>query len=689
MLGKTSVYQLMNMSGHVLVGLSSSEKVEHLIEEGLTIGSTLLRPFPYRKRAEKIIIGNFPIAVKDDDIVAALRPYCKVASMAYELVTCEGYSWTTGSRKAFIFMNEGLKIHQLPVKLDIKKRGEATPAYISYGVKCSKCHYQGHRRASCPRRDLEECSTRQPTSQHGSLPPSTQTSPSSQPAATTPAAVSYNGPDKTPAKNVPIPMKPPSSNKTSGAKALPAAAEVATPSKENLPNIAAPILTIAPGSRVPFKTNPLSKKDESSTETRSKALRQLKEVLRQLPDTVFENTEAAGMEREGIVQAIISERSLRKFLPDQKPEQLDSLINLIGTIVDRVEDKACHLYKRLTHLRSLAKVDVAFVQEMSVLALNNIRDLCLGYSAVFAPSSTPRGSDLAVVVALGVTVLWHRVLWLGKISIASINIRGLEIRVINCHLSHTPEERNLQLKVIAEEAIREDAWALGDWGPFGDLPSNSAAVAEAPSLQDQLHSQEKSRKILTFIKNSRQQKALSKVRSTTATFEQSCFIERFEWCSDFSPLHYIKALEGMLVNGSVFQIIKMPGQVLIGLASVDMAERLVEEGLNIANTPYKKRAENVVIGNIPFAVKDEDIVAALRPYCSGLSDSKSIIFLDGKLDIKSKGETTPAYITYGVRCSKCHPQGHRRVSCPRRDMEERSIPQASSRQDPALLSPST
>ncbi|UYV78685.1 hypothetical protein LAZ67_16002386 [Cordylochernes scorpioides] len=464
MLGKSSVHQLMKMSGHVLVTLPSAEKAERLIEEGLTIGSTLLRAFPYRKRAEKIIIGNLPIAVKDDDIVATLRPYCKVASMAYEIVTCEGYSWTTVSREAFIFMNEGLKIHQLPVKLEIKSRGETTPAYISYGVKCSKCHRQGHRRASCPKRDLEERSTRQPTSQHGSLPPSTQTSPSSQPAATTPAAIGHNGPEKAPAKNVHTPMNPPPANKTSGTKALPAAAEVATSSKERPPNIAAPILTIAPGSRIPLKTNPLSKEDESSTDKRSKALRQLEEVLKQLPDTVFENTEAAGMEKEKIVQAIISERNMKKFLPDQKPEQLDSLINLIGTFVDRVEDKACHLYKRLTHLRFFRQhaVDVAFVQETNVLALNNIRDLCLGYSAVFAPSSTPRGSALAVVAAPGVTVLWHRVLWPGKIAIASVKIRGLETRVINCHLSHTPEERHLQLQIIAEEAIREDAWALGD-----------------------------------------------------------------------------------------------------------------------------------------------------------------------------------------------------------------------------------
>ncbi|UYV66547.1 hypothetical protein LAZ67_4002021 [Cordylochernes scorpioides] len=65
-----------------------------------------------------------------------------------------------------------------------------------------------------------------------------------------------------------------------------------------------------------------------------------------------------------------------------------------------------------------------------------------------------QGFRFAVVVVTGVTVLWHLVLRPGKITIANINIQSLEIHVINCHLSHTPQEQNLQLKVIVEEAIR-------------------------------------------------------------------------------------------------------------------------------------------------------------------------------------------------------------------------------------------
>ncbi|UYV71378.1 hypothetical protein LAZ67_8002832 [Cordylochernes scorpioides] len=143
LLGEGSVYQLMKMSGHVMVGLAS------MVENGLTNNNTFLRAFPYRRKAEKIILGNLPIAVREEDIIEALRPYCRVVSLAYEVVSCNGYTWTTGNREAFDLLNEGRKLHQLPAKLVIISKGESTHAYITYVVRCSRCHLQGHRRATC------------------------------------------------------------------------------------------------------------------------------------------------------------------------------------------------------------------------------------------------------------------------------------------------------------------------------------------------------------------------------------------------------------------------------------------------------------------------------------------------------------------------------------------------------------
>ncbi|UYV72285.1 K02A2.6-like, partial [Cordylochernes scorpioides] len=150
LLGKSSVYQLMKMSGQVLVGLASVDLAERLVEEGLTIGATLLKAFSYRQKPEKIVVGNLPLAIRDDDVIAALRPYCRVVSLTHEVVSSGGYTWTTGNREAFVLLNEGRKLHQLPAKLMIISKGESTPAYITYGVRCNKCYRQGHPRAICP-----------------------------------------------------------------------------------------------------------------------------------------------------------------------------------------------------------------------------------------------------------------------------------------------------------------------------------------------------------------------------------------------------------------------------------------------------------------------------------------------------------------------------------------------------------
>ncbi|UYV75827.1 K02A2.6-like [Cordylochernes scorpioides] len=57
-LGKSSVFQLAKMEGHILVGLSSVQLADKLIVEGLDIEETTLRAFPLMKRDERIVIGH-------------------------------------------------------------------------------------------------------------------------------------------------------------------------------------------------------------------------------------------------------------------------------------------------------------------------------------------------------------------------------------------------------------------------------------------------------------------------------------------------------------------------------------------------------------------------------------------------------------------------------------------------------
>ncbi|UYV66748.1 hypothetical protein LAZ67_4002757 [Cordylochernes scorpioides] len=74
-LGKTTIYQLSKKEGHILVGLSSVQLADKLIEEGLNNEDSTLRAFPLRKRAERIFFGNVLFFVEDADLVSALRPF--------------------------------------------------------------------------------------------------------------------------------------------------------------------------------------------------------------------------------------------------------------------------------------------------------------------------------------------------------------------------------------------------------------------------------------------------------------------------------------------------------------------------------------------------------------------------------------------------------------------------------------
>ncbi|UYV68392.1 lars-2 [Cordylochernes scorpioides] len=138
------------INGHYLLGLVNRGLAERLISEGLEIEGTLLRAFPFRRRAVRITLGNLPLFVEDSAISSALAPYGRVTSIAPKLMKAGPYIYNDGRREAFIALHEGVTTERLPTRLEIKIKGEVWPAYLSYGIRCSRCHGQGHRRANCP-----------------------------------------------------------------------------------------------------------------------------------------------------------------------------------------------------------------------------------------------------------------------------------------------------------------------------------------------------------------------------------------------------------------------------------------------------------------------------------------------------------------------------------------------------------
>ncbi|UYV75961.1 hypothetical protein LAZ67_13001935, partial [Cordylochernes scorpioides] len=148
--GSKNVVQFAKVNGHYLLGLTSRSLAERLIREGLEVEGTLIRTFPFRKRSIKITIGNLPFFVEDAAVINALSRFGRITSIAPKLLRAGEFDFTDGRREAFILLHDGVTVDKLPTRFEIKIKGEAWPAYLTYGIKCSRCHGQGHRRANCP-----------------------------------------------------------------------------------------------------------------------------------------------------------------------------------------------------------------------------------------------------------------------------------------------------------------------------------------------------------------------------------------------------------------------------------------------------------------------------------------------------------------------------------------------------------
>ncbi|UYV72206.1 hypothetical protein LAZ67_9002175, partial [Cordylochernes scorpioides] len=488
-LGKGTVYQLTKMEGQFLVGLSGVQQADKLVEDGLEIEDALLRATPLKKRAERIMFGNVPFFVENLDLVAALQPFGQITSIVQKMKELGESYWADARREAFITLRDGVKLSHIPARLNIKAKGVTSHVYVTYGIRCSLCYKHGHKRANCPRKTgvqeanllLHLDSPAGPNNAGGRQPSSSNVMPAPVP---TPAA----GPSSTAALIPDVTLEPPAAPPTPATSPVPPAAPA--PAPETLPT--ASVDPVPPTSKQ--CRGGARKTHKKSNVTRT----QLNELLERIHSNILDKSGLEGLEREEVLDALASVpgadrrparlqlRSLQapigRSCPDEERPMSFRLasINARGLAARERSIELCHFLRQ-------HRVDVAFIQETNTSSLDPIQHLCLGYSAATVPPAALRGSGLACFFAPGVAVLRQRVLWPGNISIVSIDVRGQEVRVINCHLSHIPRERLEQLESITAAAIQEDAWVVGDLNIDEQSPSDitSGSVEALTELMDQ------------------------------------------------------------------------------------------------------------------------------------------------------------------------------------------------------------
>ncbi|UYV82852.1 hypothetical protein LAZ67_22001089 [Cordylochernes scorpioides] len=95
----------------------------------------------------------------------------------------------------------------------------------------------------------------------------------------------------------------------------------------------------------------------------------------------------------------------------------------------------------------------------------------------------------------------------------------------------------------------------------------------------------------------RQKQATFRARSAAGQADQCVYLE---FCPDFTQEQYFRALEAKLGKGTIYQLTKMEGHILAGLFSVQLADKLIEEGLDIEDAtlrafPLRKRARQCAL----------------------------------------------------------------------------------------------
>ncbi|UYV71073.1 hypothetical protein LAZ67_8001604, partial [Cordylochernes scorpioides] len=779
--GTAGIIQISKVNGHQLLGLANRGLAERLINNGLEVEGTLLRAFPFRKRAERITVSNLPFFVEDSAIINALRPFGRITSIAPKMMKAGPYTYTDGRREAFIVLHEGMTTERLPTRLDITIKGMAWPAYLSTGIKCSRCHGQGHRRANCPLLAglANNTRTAPPTTPAG-VPPPTTPAPPQRSAAQPPAPTPSN-----PAMEVcSAPPVARAALHSSAPRPSPPAAP-AFPMEETPP--APPPVTPAPslqtpGSREPAAPTPdveMSIVEEtlaSFTSSAKNATRvDLDAFIEGHPSVSFAKTDALGLGREEVLDLFSSRTKAQRKGPLLSPPQCDALVGLIGQILDLRPGAASNLYKVLGQVKAELRTTPAvpptptlpapWPSKPTPPALHGEKtspdiatpppplstefiDACYDqandiiyelsderYSEPLSDIGVTEGDIVEAIIfpddrepLLRRLSTQKRTTLAGIVSAASERARSSDpfvregLRILSEMLPPPPPPNLMQIlprrstSLAAIPTSNAAAQVRRNWADIteevnpgaeegftlaqgrkrrrgsGNSPTTAAPSSNAGASRTIRRPQSSAGSVprAQEIRATRAHIADARARQASSSEEHCVYIEH---SPELEPFHYLRALDRKLGGtAGVIQITKVNGHQLLGLTNRGLAERLISEGLEVEGTllrafPFRKRAEMITVGNLPFFVADSAVITALSPYGRVTSIAPKqmkagpYVYVDGRRDVlitlhegitierlptrlNIKGQAWPAYLSSGIRCSRCHGQGHRRAICP-------------------------
>ncbi|UYV72076.1 hypothetical protein LAZ67_9001737 [Cordylochernes scorpioides] len=323
--GTAEVIQISKMNGHFFVGL------------------------PNRALAERLIPQD------------ALTPYGRVTSIAPKLMKAGPYIYNDGCREAFIALHEGVAIERLPTRLDITINGEAWPAYLTSGIRCSRCHGQGH-----------PSSTSAPLFSHGDFRHFAR-GPSCAPPIRCTSAISTSASDLTCGGGnscfsscVPCSVLAGTEGPVGPRPTMSEHPEPTPPARPDLVAPRGPLPTqetLGPATPTPdIEKTAVDETTASSTSSIKRTTRDdLVVFLRRNPGVSFARTDSLGLGREEVLDLLSSKNKAQRHAPMLAPPQSDALAGLIDQLLDLRPGGNSKLYKILRQVKAELKTIPAAV----------------------------------------------------------------------------------------------------------------------------------------------------------------------------------------------------------------------------------------------------------------------------------------------------------------------------------------
>ncbi|UYV72186.1 hypothetical protein LAZ67_9002131 [Cordylochernes scorpioides] len=591
MLGGTAgVIQITKVNGHQLLGLTNRGLAERLISEGHEVEGTLLRAFPFRKRAETITVCNLPFFVGDSAVINALSPYGRVTSIAPKQMKAGPYVYVDGRRDVFITLHEGITIERLPTRLDINIKGEAWPAYLSSGIRCSRCHGQGHRRAICPLLAGLANNTRSaPPATPAGVPSTTTSAPPQRSAAQPPTPAPSNPAMEIPGASPAARAVTPSTAPRPSPPVAPA-----VPMEEAPP--APPPVTPTPSPQAPEGPVPAAPTPDvemsiiedtsasSASSTKNSTRDGLVAFIETNPGVSFAGTDALGLGREEVLYLLSSKTREQKKGPLLSPLQSDALAGLISQFLDLRPGGSSNIYKILREVKAELRTTPAAVPPTPTLPAprpsvptpptSHKEELTPAMMTPPPPAPTDMEEDDPI----------------------------------------TEEERYappLPAPRLAEPTPPT---------PHGE-ETTLAMATPPPPLPYQL---------------------------TKADLERKCIVQIRDLLEE---LNYQQALKPLIKKGIDLN------DISFAFVWRENREYLLEI---LSPRPRHKAILAEFLGIVAEHAREH------HPLIQSENESlnKTCFYCHCHTYIQTKGEAWPAYLSSGIRCSRCHGQGHRRAICP-------------------------